>query len=438
MGAMTRVTWRGKRFNRRTVQMLTEVERRMGRPLSYMQGSYNSSVGASAGTHDGGGAVDCWADLPSADRLVLTLRRCGFAAAWHRTPQQGPWGHHVHAIASDDPERSSGARSQTVSVLAGRNGLANQGRDDGPRLDPWPSWQYVEEESRTTIFGIDISHHQGGAFPFKRCYVDGIRFAYLKATEGTTFRDPRFRENLRASRAANLFVAAYHYMSSSNPAAQARNCAQHIGDTRVPVIIDLEPSGASKPTLGQAREFAAALKARGYRVTMLYFPPWYWEQVGRPNLSDSWPTIASRYGQDNMAHYRVLYPGDQSSRWAAYGARTPTILQYGQRGRVAGVAPLDVNAYRGKLTDLARWFQPPAGTDVPEDELPSIDELRTLIREELASEREKTAAAVLASQVDMKPGKGENLVSVEEVLRYTHNSLARMQKAPAPVERPKG
>jgi hypothetical protein len=69
--------------------------------------------------------------------------------------------------------------------------------------------------------------------------------------------------------------------------------------------------------------------------------------------------------------------------------------------------------------------------------LPSIDDLRTLIREELASEREKTAAAVLASQVDMKPGKGENLVSVEATLRYVHNSLARMQKVPAPVEPPK-
>jgi hypothetical protein len=53
-----RITWRGKRFNRRTVDMIKWAEEKAGFKFVIGQGSYNTGVSASAGTHDGGGAAD--------------------------------------------------------------------------------------------------------------------------------------------------------------------------------------------------------------------------------------------------------------------------------------------------------------------------------------------------------------------------------------------
>lgn len=129
----------GHVLNRRTLRMLRAAEERLGFSLHVMQGSYNrGGISASAGTHDGGGALDVSAQGRSRE-IVHALREVGFAA-WHRVPSQGNWSEHIHAIAIADPELSRGARTQVSLYYRGLNGLSNGGRDDGPRLDPIPVW----------------------------------------------------------------------------------------------------------------------------------------------------------------------------------------------------------------------------------------------------------------------------------------------------------
>jgi len=62
---------------------------------------------------------------------VKAMRAVGFAA-WLRTPAQGNWPYHVHAIAVGDKDLSRGAATQVAEYHRKRNGLANRGRDDGP------------------------------------------------------------------------------------------------------------------------------------------------------------------------------------------------------------------------------------------------------------------------------------------------------------------
>lgn len=138
--AMRRVIVQGHTLNRRTRNMLRMAERRLGFGLHIYQGSYNGTrVSASAGTHAGGGAVDV-AAYKKPHEVVRVLREVGFAA-WHRLPSQGPWIEHIHAIAIGDAELSPSARRQVQAYYDGRNGLANNGRDDGPRLRPIPRWR---------------------------------------------------------------------------------------------------------------------------------------------------------------------------------------------------------------------------------------------------------------------------------------------------------
>ncbi|MET0237067.1 MAG: peptidoglycan-binding protein [Kibdelosporangium sp.] len=142
--AGARLTYHSATMNTRTKAMLVEAERLLGTQLGITQGSYNpGGVGASAGTHDGGGALDISVSgmsVATRNNVAKQLRVVGFAA-WVRTPSQGDWGYHIHAIALADPDQSSGAQHQSGDYYLGLNGLANRGADDGPAVSPKRTWE---------------------------------------------------------------------------------------------------------------------------------------------------------------------------------------------------------------------------------------------------------------------------------------------------------
>jgi hypothetical protein len=128
---MARKTFRGKTFDARTAAMLAEVARRTKAYVQPTQGSYSSSVGASAGTHSGGGAVDLHcASLPEdqALEIVRVMRQVGFAA-WMRKPAEGNWPEHIHGIAIGCPDLSASAKRQVTAYKAGLSGLASGKKD---------------------------------------------------------------------------------------------------------------------------------------------------------------------------------------------------------------------------------------------------------------------------------------------------------------------
>ncbi len=132
----TRVAVGGVTLNERTRRMVVMAERFAGRPFLLMQGSYNrGGVDASAGTHDGGGVFDARCkNLTNArqDEDVRAMRRAGFCA-WERfsPPFRAA---HYHAVAAGDRELSDGAVDQVRDYLDGRDGLARNGADPGPKV----------------------------------------------------------------------------------------------------------------------------------------------------------------------------------------------------------------------------------------------------------------------------------------------------------------
>lgn len=97
------------------------------------QGSFNNSVGASAGTHAGGGALDANIGGFGDDKIVKVvrgLRQAGFAA-WHRTESEG-FSPHVHAILGGDPLLSPEAAAQLPDYLAHKTGLVGHAQDTDP------------------------------------------------------------------------------------------------------------------------------------------------------------------------------------------------------------------------------------------------------------------------------------------------------------------
>lgn len=136
-----RTTYDGNTVDWLTRAALEDTAKRLGYDLTVSQGSYNAGgVAASAGTHDGGGAVDL-APYDQANK-VRELRRTGFAA-WYRPSIPGLWSSHVHAILIGNAKLSAGAQAQVLDYLNGRNGLADHGPDSGPRdfVDNRYQWQ---------------------------------------------------------------------------------------------------------------------------------------------------------------------------------------------------------------------------------------------------------------------------------------------------------
>nr|WP_200942244.1 hypothetical protein [Angustibacter sp. Root456] len=132
-----RVARDGYVVDARTDAMLKEAESLLGRRLRLDQGSYNPGGDpTSAGTHDGGGVVDINVDGMTSTRrrtVAKALRQVGFAA-WVRSPSQGNWPWHIHAVAISDTDLSTPAQHQVGDYYLGLNGLANRAADDGPRV----------------------------------------------------------------------------------------------------------------------------------------------------------------------------------------------------------------------------------------------------------------------------------------------------------------
>lgn len=202
-----------------------------------------------------------------------------------------------------------------------------------------------------TTFGLDISHHQSRSLDLARCRAEGIEFVFIKATEGASFVDDDFALNLAEARAAGLLVAAYHYVRSNATVAQQVANVDLIVPRDVPVLLDVESSSG---TIGPVRELIDQLRARGYRVPLLYLPRWYWQQLGSPSLVDLPPLWSSRYPDAVIGDLIDEWADVPSHYWNGYGGLDVAVLQFTSSARVAGHAPLDANAFRGTREELAR------------------------------------------------------------------------------------
>ena len=160
---MARVTWRGVTLDERTRDMLVEAEKLCGIKLVPTQGSYSTSVDASAGTHSGGGVVDLSDTGHSAEtrrKVVTALRRVGFAAFWRTSPPFSST--HYHAVAIGCPDLSAAASRQVLEWKSGGDGLVGDYLDPHRDLGIAPTtWEaYLRNKGRAP-FPLPAGHSFG-------------------------------------------------------------------------------------------------------------------------------------------------------------------------------------------------------------------------------------------------------------------------------------
>lgn len=213
------------------------------------------------------------------------------------------------------------------------------------------------------LFGIDISHHQG-SFDVERAAREGVEFFIFKATEGSSFVDPRFAENVAKARKTGKPYAAYHYQRSGASAAAQVAHIRRVVPRDVPVIPDVE---AGSGDVSLTRDLVARLRAAGYRVPLLYLPRWYWQRIGSPSLAGLPPLWSSRYPDNIIGDIRDEYADVPAHYWDGYGGLPVRLLQFTSSARVAGRAPIDANAFKGTRAELRALFNgsPGGGAATP-------------------------------------------------------------------------
>ena len=92
------------------------------------------------------------------------------------------------------------------------------------------------------VRGVDVSHYQGD-IDWSVLSNEGIDFAFIKATEGSTYIDEKCEYNLTNALKQDIFVGAYHFFSfESSGKTQAENFIANVPtvDGMLPPVIDLE------------------------------------------------------------------------------------------------------------------------------------------------------------------------------------------------------
>ncbi|WP_407549972.1 lysozyme [Streptomyces sp. Pv4-95] len=226
---------------------------------------------------------------------------------------------------------------------AGSQIAAHEGRSPAAPDAPPPS-------AAASVEGVDVSGHQGNV-AWSTLWNSGVRFAYVKATESTSYTNPSFAQQYNGSYNSGMIRGAYHFATpnTSSGAAQANYFVDHGGGwsrdgKTLPGALDMEynPYGATCYGLSAAglvnwmKDWFATYKARTGRDAVIYTSTSWWKQctgnyAGFGGINPLW---VPRYGSS---------VGELPGGWGFH-----TIWQYTSTGPTVG----DHNRFNGAMDRL--------------------------------------------------------------------------------------
>ncbi|WP_377268480.1 lysozyme [Peterkaempfera sp. SMS 1(5)a] len=138
--------------------------------------------------------------------------------------------------------------------------------------------------------GMDVSSYQGNV-AWSTAWANGAKFAYVKATEGTSYTNPYFAQQYNGSYNVGMIRGAYHFAlpDNSSGASQANYFVSHGGGwskdgKTLPPALDIEynPYGATCYGLSQSgmvswiRDFSNTVHSLTSRYPTIYTTTDWW------------------------------------------------------------------------------------------------------------------------------------------------------------------
>jgi len=177
----------------------------------------------------------------------------------------------------------------------------------------------------------------------------GTTFAFIKATEGITFKSPEFDADWSASQKSNVVRGAYHYFHpGDDPTIQAQFFESTVGNLNandLSPMLDWEVTdGASSAAqIQNAKIWLQHVEAQTHKVPIVYVDPSFWNQLGNPQGFEKYPLFIAHY---NVKCPSVPPPWSQWSFWQTGAAKINGIQ----------AATADVDLFNGVLASLHALF----------------------------------------------------------------------------------
>lgn len=167
--------------------------------------------------------------------------------------------------------------------------------------------------------GIDISHYQG-TINWASVAGGGYKFAFMKATESTSYVDPTFATNRTNANANGLVVGFYHFCSvNTDTTTDPVNEANHFLASIKPVYL----SGQYLPPVADVESFPTGLTTAQYLATtsawVQTFSDTIYNSLGvRPIIYTSL-SKANSYYNSRVASAHLLW----LAQWKGTGTTSP-------------------------------------------------------------------------------------------------------------------
>jgi lysozyme len=213
------------------------------------------------------------------------------------------------------------------------------------------------------IHGIDVSKYQGD-IDWAQVKASGVTFAYIKATEGGDFVDPKFQQNWNGAKAAGLRRGAYHFVYWCRPwHEEMQHFVQTVPVDRdaLPPVLDVEATPESRSckrrlernsAVSEMREMLRAMERHYGKKPVIYTTVDFYEAILHPSELDDYP---------------IWVRSTKYSPHVKYGSRNWHFWQYQSDAQIPGiVGNVDRNAFRG---DYRQWlaFMGVGDADKPRD-----------------------------------------------------------------------
>lgn len=202
------------------------------------------------------------------------------------------------------------------------------------------------------VGGIDVSKYQGD-IDWNGVRGSGVRFAWIKATEGGDRVDEKFAQNWEGAKAAGVPRGAYHFAYWCRPMQeQAAWFKAHVPNdpAALPPVLDVEWTGHSKTcpkkvprdfALAQMKIMLAAMEEAYGKKPIIYTSIDFHRDVLEGELLD----------------YPVWVRSVKCHPSLKYGSRHWRFWQHTSEGRVAGIrGNVDRNAFNGSLKEWQVWL----------------------------------------------------------------------------------
>ena len=195
--------------------------------------------------------------------------------------------------------------------------------------------------------GIDISHNNAGPIVWDslRVMVDRygrtvrdidqarkiypVKFVFIKATEGVSMQDPRFKSNWTEAGKRDIQRGAYHFFRTSRDgAAQARNFIEAVGPLRhidLPPVLDLETihRGCTYKLLNErALQWLKTVESHYGRKPIVYTSDSFARDIISDEIKKNYPIWIAHYGTPSPIFEEWAYWQFTDRAWV-YGMPEP-------------------------------------------------------------------------------------------------------------------